>query len=37
MDVLKVMNWLGIKPRTLLLQYDALTTELPVLTGISNL
>ena len=30
MDVLKVMNQLGIEPRTLLLWYGALTPELPV-------
>ena len=30
MDILKVMNQLGIEPRTLLLWYSALTLELPV-------
>jgi hypothetical protein len=36
MDVLKVMNWLGIEPRTLRFRYGALTPELPVLIGSSS-
>ena len=37
MDVLKVMNQLGIEPRTPLLWYDALTPELPVHIELSSL
>jgi hypothetical protein len=36
MDILKVMNQLGIEPRTPQFWYGVLTPELPVLIGSSN-